>query len=175
MFDISCYDLPALITTIPTGWLEQPEHTISGHHSLSVLTLIFRLPQSGAAYWPFIPGFISKVESTALREVNLHFLSPRYDLRWDFVDWDSVSDALITLHEKHPWVLITFRFSVYISLLPMPSVAAPLRERIQRALKKGVRVVAFREGLGVNYIYNPSMPGVVDRASVALASTRTEL
>lgn len=170
-------DPPALIMTISyhTGWLGQPELPISGHRSLRKLALIFRFPRNGLVRWPSVPGFISRIHSDALRELNLQFMSLWDSFHWDCVDWDSMADALIILHRRHPSILFTFRFSFYISHRPMPVAVAPLKERLRRALEKGTRVVAFREGLGLDYVYNPSKPGVLDSDCGVIFSTRTEL
>lgn len=98
----------SFLLSLLVGWLSKTD--ISRHRSLEVLTLAFVFASHNANCWPSIPMFISKINSRDMREVKLQFDVVYGRFHWEFIDWNEMSDALLSLHEKYPTMKISFSF-----------------------------------------------------------------
>ncbi|KAH9910386.1 uncharacterized protein B0H18DRAFT_1070414 [Fomitopsis serialis] len=124
-------------------WLERLD--LSNHRRLKSVSLTFRFTPEKHHQWPRVPVFLSRITSTDLQVVDLHFHSSKQPFLWEFFDWSALSDAFIALRRKCPRMTVTFYF--YIDAghgVVIPGAIDPLRVRIAPVLATGMRVVVDR-------------------------------
>ncbi|KAH9838524.1 uncharacterized protein C8Q71DRAFT_722679 [Rhodofomes roseus] len=157
-------------------WLEKND--VSRHRALTDVVLTFGFTRYYSCHWPAVPRFIAQLNSGALREVQLRFEDLHARFHWEFLPWQEMTDALRTLHQRHPSVVVTFTFLFRVrlgQLEPAPFVVEPLRALIRPVLKAGMRVAVVRTGLMDSYKYNSSSPGAPDVTWSPVWSARTWL
>ncbi|KAH9923261.1 uncharacterized protein B0H18DRAFT_474257 [Fomitopsis serialis] len=122
---------------------------LSHHRSLKILILSFDLMYSPRTNrGSIIPLFISSLDSSSLRELNLHFDAFDESDSQYAVDWVELPKALVSLHRRCPAVTLTLSWCIPTHRqTKLPDLAPIYRKKLQDALHAGMRIAVVCKAL----------------------------
>lgn len=92
-----------------------------------------------------LPSFLSRHSVDHLQEVQFRTdAAEDVGIGWDSIDWPCMDEALASLHERCPSLIVTFHFSSFRpDVYETPDVVRPLTQRLPVALGAGMRIASI--------------------------------